>query len=291
MNTSLSVHRTEDQTPTDVQNGNAQWWTEHPMTYDWHGELDVEQLSEAWFDALDQRFIHGARLFATDRTAFDRIMPLDTIAGKRVLEIGCGMGLHTETLARHGAQVTAIDLTPTAIRNTGRRLQLKGLRAELHQMDAEQLAFDDASFDLVWSWGVIHHSARTGRIVRQIARVLKPEGEARIMVYNREGMSARVAFVRDHLFKLRFLKQSFDETLWRFTDGFTARHYVKEQFEDLFRTFFEDVSSEICGQDADVIPLPRALRQAVLRVVPDSYLRRGQARTGSFIFLTARRPV
>jgi hypothetical protein len=104
-------------------------------------------------------------------------------------------------------------------------------------------------------------------------------------------MSARVAFFRDHLMRLRFLKQSYDETLWRFTDGFTARHYVKEQFEDLFRTFFDDVSSEICGQDADVIPLPRHLRRVALRFVPESYLRKRQARTGSFIFLTARNPI
>ena len=260
------------------------------MAYDWHGEIAEQRLTREWFDAVDARFIHGARLFATAKTPFDRIMPLDRLAGKRVLEIGCGMGLHTETLARSGAEVTAIDLTPTAVRTTRRRLELKSLQANVVQMDAERLSFPDESFDFVWSWGVIHHSARTARIVRQIARVLSPEGECKIMVYNREGMSARVALVRDHLLKLRFLKQSFDETLWRFTDGFTARHYVREQFEDLFRAFFEDVSCEVCGQDADVVPLPHRLRRAVLPFVPEATLRRRQARTGSFLFLTAKRP-
>ena len=287
---SIAPHRTENQTTEQVQQGNAEWWTNNPMTYDWRGEVDAHQMSAQWFDELDARFIHGARLFATDRVPFDRIMPLHDIAGKRVLEIGCGVGLHTETLARHGAHVTAIDLTPTAIRSTARRLELKGLHAKLLQMDAERLTFADTSFDFVWSWGVIHHSARTARIVRQIARVLKPDGETRVMVYNREGMSARVALVRDHLLKLRFLDQSYDETLWRFTDGFTARHYVKEQFEDLFRAFFDDVSSTICGQDADVVPLPRALRRMALRLVSEGYLRKRQARTGSFIFLSAKRP-
>jgi hypothetical protein len=111
------------------------------------------------------------------------------------------------------------------------------------------------------------------------------------MVYNREGMAARVAFWRDHILRGKFLKQSYDETLWRFADGFTARHYVKEQFEDLFRAFFDDVSSEICGQEADAIPLPRKLRGIASRLAPDSFLRRAQARWGSFIFLRAAHPV
>jgi hypothetical protein len=65
---------------------------------------------------------------------------------------------------------------------------------------------------------------------------------------------------------------------------------VREQFEDLFRTFFERVSSELMGQDADVVPLPGRLRKPVLSMLPESYQRRAQARRGSFIFLTATGP-
>jgi 2-polyprenyl-3-methyl-5-hydroxy-6-metoxy-1,4-benzoquinol methylase len=283
--------RVETQSTDQVQGGNRAWWTNNPMSYDWHGSIPYPRFSTQWFDAIDARFISGARLFAHDREPFDRILPRQEIRGKRVLEIGCGMGLHTEILVRAGADVTAIDLTSTAVEATSRRLALKQLSARVLQADAEQLPFGSRSFDFVWSWGVIHHSARTARAVRHIARVLKPDGSCRIMVYNRTGMAARVALIRDHLLKGKFLRQSFDETLWGFTDGFTARYYIREQFEDLFRAFFEDVSSVICGQEPDAVPLPRSARRIVVRFIPESYLREAQSRRGSFLFLRAARPI
>jgi len=277
--------------PEVVQTGNRQWWNEHPMNYDWRSELRVEKYSREWFDAIDARQVHGHRLFATDRQLYDRLMPIDQLRGKRVLEIGCGMGLHTETLIRAGADVTAVDLTPAAIEATTRRIALKGLQARVMEADAETLPFADSSFDFVWSWGVIHHSSRTTRIVRQIARVVAPDGETRVMVYNREGTWARAYFMRQHLLRGKFLRQTFDETLWSCTDGFCARYYVREQFEDLFRGFFDEVSTEICGQEEDALPLPRVLRQALVHFVPDQYMRQAQARRGSFIFLKARQPM
>lgn len=281
--------RTFGMSMAEVQRGNALWWNAQPMDYDWRGSNSFVAGSREWFDEIDARFVDASRLFATDSRPFDRILPLDVLAGRRVLEIGCGMGLHTETMVRAGAVVTAVDLTPTAVEMTRRRLAMKGLHADLAVCDAETLDFPSRSFDFVWSWGVIHHSSRTGRVVRQIARVLRPEGECRVMVYNREGSAARMALLR-HVLTARFLRQSMEETLFQTTDGFTARFYVKEQFEDLFRTFFEDVESEICGQDADVLPLPSPLRAPLLRMIPVGYQRRAQARRGGFLFLKARAP-
>jgi len=283
--------RTDELTPEDVQHGNREWWTKNPMTYDWHGRVAPPTHSRAWFDAIDAQFAHGARLFATRERLCDRIIPFDRIGGKRVLEIGCGMGLHTELMTRAGAEVTAIDLTETGIEATRKRLALTGLEATVRQADAEHLPFDDASFDFVWSWGVIHHSSCTTRIVRQIHRVLRPEGECRIMVYNREGTGAYVTFLKDYLLKGGFRSHTYDEMLFSNTDGFSARYYPKEQFEDLFRGFFHDVESRICGQEADAVPLPRKLRRFALRYIPESYLESAQARRGSFVFLTACRPL
>jgi SAM-dependent methyltransferase len=200
------------------------------------------------------------------------------------------MGLHTQTLASAGADVTAVDITSTAVEATTSRLALQGLHANVLRCDAENLPFAAGAFDFVWSWGVIHHSSRTARIVREIARVLNKSGSCRVMVYNREGMPARISFVVDHILQGGFLRRSFEETLYRSTDGFSARFYVREQFEDLFRAFFNDVSSEICGQESDAIPLPSRLRRWVLAVVPDSYLVRAQAKRGAFLFVKASRP-
>jgi ubiquinone/menaquinone biosynthesis C-methylase UbiE len=193
-------------------------------------------------------------------------------------------------MARAGAQVTAIDLTPHAVEMTRRRFALKGISAEVMVGDAEKLQFPDGNFDFVWSWGVIHHSSRTARVVREIARVLRPDGECRIMVYNREGAAAKAAILVNHYLRFGFLRRSIEETLFRSTDGFSARYYVKEQLEDLFRAFFEEVSAEVCGQDADVLPLPRLLRRSLLWLLPDSYQRSAQAKRGAFLFLKARRP-
>ena len=108
------------------------------------------------------------------------------------------------------------------------------------------------------------------------------------MVYNRNGAWAYSIFVRDFLLKGGFMKKSFEETLYSSSDGFSARFYIREQFEDLFRAYFLDVSSEILGQESDAVPLPRQIRKLAVRILPESYLRTAQGRRGSFIFLQAR---
>jgi 2-polyprenyl-3-methyl-5-hydroxy-6-metoxy-1,4-benzoquinol methylase len=288
--TSAAQKRTNDQSPEAVQQGNQAWWTHNPMAYDWHGDNTTPRFSSAWFDEIDRRFIHASRLFATDERPFDRIIPFAQLAGKRVLEIGCGMGLHTKLIAGAGADLTSIDLSPTSIEATRRRLELAGLKADVRQMDAEKLEFPAQSFDFVWSWGVIHHSSRTTRIVREIARVCRPGAECRVMVYNRDGLVVTLTYLKDHLLNGAFLHRTFEETLYRATDGYSARYFVREQFEDVFRGFFGDVSACVLGQDVDVVPLPRGLRQLVVPLMPEGYLREAQARRGAFLFVTARNP-
>jgi 2-polyprenyl-3-methyl-5-hydroxy-6-metoxy-1,4-benzoquinol methylase len=282
--------RSEELSSVEVQRGNSLWWTRNPMAYDWEGKIKLPRFSPGWYRAIDAEFLYGSRLFATLNQPFDQIIPIPELRGARVLEIGCGMGLHTQTMAAAGAEVTAIDLTSTAVEATSRRLALWGLPAQVLQCDAENLPFTTGAFDFVWSWGVIHHSSQTARIVREIARVLKKTGACRVMVYNREGMPARICFIRDYFLKGKFLRQSFEETLYQSSDGFSARFYVREQFEDVFRAFFKNVSSEVCGQESDAIPLPAPLRRWVLTIVPEGYLYKAQAKRGAFIFLRASSP-
>jgi hypothetical protein len=135
---------------------------------------------------------------------------------------------------------------------------------------------------------VIHHSSRTGRIVREIERVLRPGGSARIMVYNLEGMAAYVTLATSYL--LGFWRgRSLDELLWQSTDGFTARFYTKDSFCDLLSTFFDQVEITVLGQDADVVPLPRVLRRPVLKFIPLSRQRAMVRRRGAFLFAVAQK--
>lgn len=277
-----------DQDVEQVQSGNRQWWTDHTMSYDWNDKVEAERFSAAWFDEIDHRFIYGARLFAHDRQPFDRIIPFEAIAGKDVLEIGCGMGLHTELMTRAGARVSSVDISDTSIEATRRRLALKGITADIQQMDARTLAFPERSFDFVWTWGVIHHSSQTAVIIREIARVLRPGGEARIMVYSVNGMSAYVSIMRDYA--LGFWRgRSIDEGLWKRADGFMARHYSKDMMSDIMRLFFDDVKAETFGQDADAVPLPRQIRPLVLRFKSSERVAKLANARGSFLFMTARK--
>jgi SAM-dependent methyltransferase len=105
--------------------------------------------------------------------------------GKQVLEVGVGLGTDHLQLARAGAQLTGVDLTPASINYTRQHLDIHGLRSELSVADAENLPFDDQSFDCVYSFGVLHHTPDMGRAIQEIHRVLRPDGSALVALYNR----------------------------------------------------------------------------------------------------------
>jgi 2-polyprenyl-3-methyl-5-hydroxy-6-metoxy-1,4-benzoquinol methylase len=108
---------------------------------------------------------------------------------RKVLEIGCGLGTDTVSFARAGANVTAVELSQTSAELARQRLEVYGLgdRVTIHVGDAEQLPslIAPRTFDLVYSFGVIHHSPHPRRIVDHIKRYMGPMSELRLMVYSR----------------------------------------------------------------------------------------------------------
>jgi ubiquinone/menaquinone biosynthesis C-methylase UbiE len=119
--------------------------------------------------------------------------------GKRVLEIGVGAGTDFINFARAGAVLTGIDLTPAAVEHARERLALEDLDAEVLVANAESMPFQDASFDLVYSWGVIHHAPNPPQVVREVRRLLAPGGQARIMLYGRHSWNAYRLWLRNAL--------------------------------------------------------------------------------------------
>ena len=95
-------------------------------------------------------------------------------------------------VAKAGADYTGIDLTEAAIELARKRFALSQLNGEFRVSDAENLDFDDASFDLVYSHGVLHHTPDIEAAVREIYRVLKPGGRAIVMLYHRGSYNYRV---------------------------------------------------------------------------------------------------
>jgi SAM-dependent methyltransferase len=106
--------------------------------------------------------------------------------GKDVLEVGVGLGAdHGRWAQSEPRSLSGVDLTPRAIAFTGERLRAAAKQSDLRVADAENLPFADASFDIVYSWGVLHHSPDTRRCFAEVARVLRPGGVARILIYHK----------------------------------------------------------------------------------------------------------
>jgi 2-polyprenyl-3-methyl-5-hydroxy-6-metoxy-1,4-benzoquinol methylase len=113
----------------------------------------------------------------------------DRWRGKKVLEIGCGIGTDTINFARAGAQVTSVDLTEKSLDVARQRAKVFGFedRVRFIQANAEKLSdyVPVEPYDLVYSFGVIHHTPHPERVVEEIRKYVKPESTVKIMVYNR----------------------------------------------------------------------------------------------------------
>jgi len=109
--------------------------------------------------------------------------------GKRVLEIGCGIGTDTINFARAGAQVTAVDLSETSLQIAAQRAEVFGLEDFVTFVNANAETLDgvplEPGYDLIYSFGVIHHTPHPGRVLEQARRRLAADGIAKVMVYNR----------------------------------------------------------------------------------------------------------
>ena len=104
-------------------------------------------------------------------------------AGKRVLEIGCGIGSDAEEFARAGAEYVGIDISSTSVVLSRARFNVMGLNGEFHVKDASKSLADLGSFDLVYSYGVIHHFPGIDQIITNVSEVVNPGCEFRFMVY------------------------------------------------------------------------------------------------------------
>jgi 2-polyprenyl-3-methyl-5-hydroxy-6-metoxy-1,4-benzoquinol methylase len=118
-----------------------------------------------------------------------RFAQFDLWKGKKVLEIGCGIGTDTISFARAGAQVTAVDLTQKSLEIARQRARVFGFedRIRFLQADAERLSdtVPVERYDLVYSFGVIHHTPHPERVLDQIRKYAGPESTVKIMVYNK----------------------------------------------------------------------------------------------------------
>jgi 2-polyprenyl-3-methyl-5-hydroxy-6-metoxy-1,4-benzoquinol methylase len=108
---------------------------------------------------------------------------------QRVLEIGCGIGTDTMNFARHAASVTAVDLSEKSLEVARQRAEVFGLADQIRFFHASGEALDSVvpvePYDLVYSFGVIHHTPNPERVLERIRKYVRPGGTVKIMVYHR----------------------------------------------------------------------------------------------------------
>ena len=182
--------------------------------------------SRGFFDDLDQ--YHFEKLHH-----LLRLVDFDGYRGRSVLEVGCGAGVDLARFAKGGAEVTGVDLAPSAIELARANFSQQGLRGRFEVADGEHLPFPDNSFDLVYAHGVVQYTANPRQLVEECRRVLKPGGEAVFQVYNRvswlNGLSKLMKVGLEHDDAPVLLKFSIGE-FRRLVSGFRQVAIVPERF-------------------------------------------------------------
>jgi len=160
----------------------------------------AEKFSKDYFEQVEQH------RYATESDIFS-FAQFTRFHGKKVLEVGVGAGTDFLQFVRSGAHAYGMDLTQEAVNHVEQRLDVYGLKAEeVRVADAESLPYENNSFDLVYSWGVIHHSPDTQKCLSEIVRVVKPNGTIKIMLYNRHSLYAWYQYLKYGLLKGRPLR-------------------------------------------------------------------------------------
>src|SRR5215213_8505955 len=216
-----------------------------------------------------------------------RLMEFEKFRGARLLEIGCGMGTDLLQFARGGARCTGVDLTPRSVEITRHRFRLYGAEGNFMISDGERLPFQSESFDVVYSNGVLHHTPDTAGSIREVHRVLRPGGAAKVMLYHRNSLNYWSEIVlRRGVLGLEFLRgRSAEEIMSRvieFSDHDArplVKVYSRKQVRELFR-MFKDVKVE-------VEQLTRAELRFLSPLVPEAMFERLRKRIGWNVIVTA----
>ena len=151
------------------------YWNNRPCNLN-HSKL--EQGTQEYFDEVEKKK-HFVEPHILEFANFSNCN------GLKILEIGCGIGTAAVNFIRNGANYTGIELSDESLKLTQKRLEVYNLSGELYNLNAEEdLSFlGEGSFDLIYSFGVIHHSPNPEKIINNVSKLLKKGGSFKIMLY------------------------------------------------------------------------------------------------------------
>ena len=214
-----------------------------------------------------------------------------TACDQQVLEIGVGLGADHQRYAEAGARLYGIDLTERAVQATSHRLRLFNLDSRLQVGDAEDLVFHDETFDAVYSWGVLHHSPNTHRAVKEVHRVLRKGGVARVMIYHKWSLVGFMLWLRYALGRLRPLTP-FTTVYARHLESPGTKAYSKSEAKRMFGDF-RSVTIETVLTHGDLLSSRagqrhRGLLLTIARMIwPRWFIKRFLQGNGLFMLITA----
>ena len=172
--------------------------------------------------------------------------------GQKLLEVGVGAGTDFLQWVRAGAKAYGIDLTQEAIKNTQNRLKVYDLNAyELKVADAESLPYQSNDFDIVYSWGVIHHSPNFIKCLEEIIRVARPGGTIKLMIYNRHSLFAFYRWLLAGLFKGRPF-QSLKTVLFNSQESLGTKAFTFKEIKETIKDYpvsMVDINASVTRYD------------------------------------------
>jgi SAM-dependent methyltransferase len=220
MDRDISILRPD---PSDIMGAIRAYWNEH-----------IHDLEIAQHPIGTKEFFEELTAYRFEKLAYlPRLVDFTVYRGKRLLEVGCGVGLDLVRFAQHGAIVTGVDLAEASIKLAKKNFAFHGVTGDLQIMDGENLRFNDESFDVAYGHGVLQYTADAKRMIQEINRILKPGGEAILMVYNRYSwlnlLSGLFGVQLEHEDAPILRKYSIDE-FRRMLGGFSHVEIIPERF-------------------------------------------------------------
>lgn len=169
---------------------------------------------------------------------FKKIMGFNDFRGKKLLEIGIGVGTDILEYAKGGAIVTGVDLTQSAVDTVTERFKLYRMEGVFKIGDAENLPFDDNTFDIVISWGVLHHTPNTEKCIEEVERVLKKSGESIILLYAKGWKHYAIRMFYHGIMRGELFRMSAQEVTNKYSEvegnSPLTKVYNKKQIKKLF---------------------------------------------------------